>query len=169
MSGPPVRSDIVDVYVYRRAARASGCECQFLQMRRRTGALAGSWQPVMGHVEDGETAAEAAARELAEETGWDWRADRASLRGFWQLEEVNTYFLHRLNCIMMSPCFAVEVAATSEPTLDNAHDAHRWVPRDQTDVRFTWPGQRTAVAAILRDLVACPSPVAEYLSIESLK
>lgn len=166
MAGPPVRTDIVDVYVYRRARTGTPRNCQFLQVRRRAGALAGSWQPVMGHVEEGETAAEAAARELAEETGWTLQTNNASVQGFWQLEEVNTYFLHRLNCIMMSPCFAVEVAATSEPTLDEAHDAHRWIPRDQAQACFVWPGQRAAVAAILRDLVSAQLSVADHLSIE---
>jgi len=166
MAGPPVRTDIVDVYVYRRARTGTRRNCQFLQMRRQAGALAGSWQPVMGHIEEGETASQAAARELAEETGWTLQTNNASVLGFWQLEEVNTYFLHRLNCIMMSPCFAVEVTATSEPTPDESHDAHRWILRDQVQACFVWPGQRTAVAAILRDLVSAQLPVADHLSIK---
>ena len=170
MAGPPVRTDIVDVYIYRRAAAGTRADVHFLQMRRCRGALAGTWHPVMGHIEEGETAAEAAARELAEETGWDCRAPAPgkAVRGFWQLEAVNTYFLHRLNCIMMSPCFAVEVAGDAEPQRDDSHDAHRWIPREAAAMRFIWPGQRTAVATILRDVVSESSTVAAHLSIDTL-
>ena len=69
MAGPSVRTDIVDVYVFRHGATGGRGDVQFLQMRRCHGAMAGTWQPVMGHVEEGETATETAARELAEETG----------------------------------------------------------------------------------------------------
>ena len=172
MAGPPVRTDIVDVYIYRLAAAGTRADVQFLQIRRCRGALAGTWQPVMGHIEEGETAAEAATRELAEETGWDCRTPAASgtaVRGFWQLEAVNTYFLQRLNCVMMSPCFAIEVTGDAEPRLDDAHDAHRWIPREAAAMRFIWPGQRTAVAAILRDIISETSAVAAHLSIETLR
>jgi len=167
MAGPSVRTDIVDVYVFRHGAAGGRGDVQFLQMRRCHGAMAGTWQPVMGHVEEGETATEAAARELAEETGWECQphASTSPVLGFWQLEPVTTYFLNQLDCIMMSPCFAVEVASDAEPTCDDAHDAHRWVRREETNMQFIWPGQRTAVAAILRDLVSPTSPVTDVLRI----
>ena len=97
MNGPRVCTDIVEVYVFRRpgargesgrgfAARLSDIE--FLQLRRCQGVMAGSWQPVMGHVREGETATQAAVRELQEETGY---SVSKGLVGLWQLELVNTY------------------------------------------------------------------------------
>jgi len=53
----------------------------------------------------------------------------------------------------MSPCFAVQVPADTQPKLDHAHDALRWVPRDHVDRTFMWPGQRTAIQQITRDLL----------------
>lgn len=144
MAGPQVRTDIVEVYVLQRHPRGRGV--QFLQLKRRDGKLAGSWQPVMGHVEGTETAWQTARRELQEETGL------TPLR-CWQLELVNCYFLAKPNEIMLSPGFAVEVAWDSKPVLDGEHDAFRWVKQDHADEAFLWPGQRAAIAHIMRDLL----------------
>lgn len=154
--GPAVRTDLVDVHVFRRPSPRS---VEFLQLRRRVPPLAGSWQPVMGHVEPGESAVAAARRELREETGWHGPV----LRGFWQLESVNAFFLASLDAVVLSPCFAAEVAADAQPTLDAAHDAVRWVGRDHADRCFLWPGQRQAIEQIVRDLLDPQSPVAAVL------
>jgi len=149
MAGPEVRTDIIDVYVFRIPASRIA-DTEFLQMRRVSGPLAGTWQPVMGHVETGESAQATAIRELNEETGY---CKNRGLVGLWQLESVNTYFLASKNCVMMSPCFAAHVATDIAPRLDPAHDAHRWIKRDQADRLFLWPGQRAAIDPIVRDIL----------------
>ncbi|MEX0653802.1 MAG: NUDIX domain-containing protein [Phycisphaeraceae bacterium] len=172
MTGPPIRTDIVDVYVFRRppatgAARRG--EVQFLQLHRAlTGALPGTWHPIMGHMHDDETAARTALRELHEEAGYSAAAG-GDLLGFWQLERVNSYFLHSHESIIISPCFAVEVAAPPqgrEPTLNAEHDAVRWVPRPLVDRHFLWPGQRDAIASIVRDILEPNSPSEPLLRID---
>ncbi|MEX2545988.1 MAG: NUDIX domain-containing protein [Phycisphaeraceae bacterium] len=186
---PPIRTDIVDVYVFRTPpatpatpatpitpatlpappnpnleVRNPRSEIHFLQLHRvPTISLPNTWQPIMGHMHEHETAAQTALRELAEETGY---APGAGLVSFWQLEEPNTYFLHSHQCIIMSPCFAAHVAGDIEPTLDADHDAVRWVPRPYADRAFLWPGQRTAVAAIVRDILDPTSPVEPLLRID---
>ena len=150
MAGPQIRTDIVEVYVFRCSgvhARVAGVE--FLQLRRAQGALAGTWQPVMGHVEAGETAVQAALRELKEETGWE---PGSGLQRFWQLESVNVYFLATHDAVMLSPGFAALVGADAQPRLDDSHDAARWVARDHADGQFLWPGQRAAVGQIVNDI-----------------
>jgi len=167
MAGPQVRTDIVDVYVFRRCdRRPGGTQTQFLQMRRRKGLMIGTWQPIMGHVQADETAVEAALREMAEETGFRPNHRNSALLGFWQLETVNTYFLAPDDCVMHSPCFAAEVTDQAEPVLDQAHDAHRWVRVDQVERLFLWPGQRAATERILRDLLPANSLLAPYLRID---
>ncbi len=160
-----IRSDIIDVYVFRRlnpAAVAVAANVQFLQLRRRSGALGGTWQTIMGHSHDGETAVQTALRELHEETGFE----PPTLLNLWQLEEVNTYFLASHDAIVMSPCFAAEVAPGSEPVLNDEHDAIRWLPRDHCDLHFIWPGQRQAIAGICRDILAGNAPARELLRIK---
>ena len=111
----------------------------------------GTWQPVMGHLEDHESPEQAAARELLEETGFDVTGPHC--RRFKALEQVHPYYLPHRNAIMLSPRFIVEAAADWEPTLNHEHDAHRWIPLDNADADFMWPGQRACLAE-LRDTLA---------------
>lgn len=173
MPGPALRTDIVEVYVFRRtpgpgSAPAPGSAArgnvEFLQLRRAAGAvLAGSWQPVMGHVEAGESAAACALRELREETGY---APGAGLIGLWQLDEPNVYFLASADAVMLGPCFAAEAEPGREPVLNHEHDAARWVRRDHADRAFLWPGQRRAVGQVIRDVLEPDSPVAAVLRVD---
>ena len=157
MPGPAIRTDIVDVYVFRGDRTRS---LEFLQLRRAaTAMLPGTWQPVMGHVRDDETASQCARRELAEETGFGGD----EVLGWWQLESPNAYFLHARDCMMLSPCFAVRVGPRAEPALNHEHDASRWVCRDAADRAFLWPGQRQAITQIVRDIVEPGSPAEPYL------
>lgn len=143
---PGMRTDIVDVYVMRDA----GGIVEFLQLRRTAEPMKGTWQPVMGHVEPGESAVRTAERELGEEVGLG--AGDVSWRGFWQLEEVHPYFVAALDAVVLSPRFAVLVDESWEPDLsrDEAHDAHRWVRGDAVGEMFLWPGQRRACNEALR-------------------
>jgi 8-oxo-dGTP pyrophosphatase MutT (NUDIX family) len=171
MPGPTIRTDIVEIYVFRRASPAmvgAGQQqgvlaVEFLQLRRAKGLMVGGWHPVMGHVEVGETAAQTALREMAEETRY---APGRGLTGFWQLELVNNYYIASIDAVILSPGFAAEVAPGMEPTIDDAHDGVRWVARDQADRSFLWPGQRRAVDHVVSDILPAGSPMAKLLRIE---
>lgn len=163
---PTIRSDIIDVYVFRRplqTGNATTGHVEFLQLRRCSGALSNTWQTIMGHAHAGETAVQTALRELREETTFA----PPVLLNLWQLEEVNTYFLASHDAIVMSPCFAAEVGPTTEPTLNDEHDAIRWIKRDHVDRHFVWPGQRQAIAGICRDILAADAPMREVLRIRT--
>lgn len=154
MPGPPVRTDIIDVYVFRKQPRV-----EFLQMRRAQGALVGYWHPVMGHALEGETSPQTALRELAEETGY-------KPSDLWQLEQPNIYYLASHETIVLSPCFAALVDPDTEPTLNEEHSEARWVDLKEVETSFLWPGQRQAIAQIVRDLLPEDSPHLSLLRID---
>ena len=147
MTPPIVRTDVADAYIFRRPWG----ELELLQLRRTEDAdadgldnLAGTWQPVMGHIEADELAPEAIAREVQEETG----LALAEALGFWALEQVHPFYLASRNAILLSPRFAIEVQSDWEPTLNDEHDAHRWVRAADANRMFLWPGQRAAIAEL---------------------
>ncbi|MFT5423200.1 MAG: 8-oxo-dGTP pyrophosphatase MutT (NUDIX family) [Phycisphaerales bacterium] len=151
---PIVRTDLIDVYVFRHAAHGT----ELLQLRRVEADeghdLHGTWQPVMGHIENHETPAQTAARELEEETGLC--ADSPDCKRLIALEGIHPYYLPSRNAIMMSPRFACEAALSWEPTLNHEHDAVRWIAVEQADEMFMWPGQRACIAELLEILSRGP-------------
>ena len=163
MAGPEIRTDIVELYIFRRPAGGGATlGLEVLQLQRAAdAALPGTWQPMMGHIDEGESASRAALREAGEELG----LSRTAIQGFWQLEEPSCFYLHAAEAIMLSPCLALQVAADWQPTLNHEHSAHRWVPRGRVDRAFLWPGQRRAIAAIQRDILEADSPTEALLRI----
>src|SRR4051812_1092336 len=152
---PAIRTDIVDVYVFRRfpseGITRGDPYVEVLQLYRAEAPLVSTWQPVMGHVESGETGAACAWRELFEELGLQ-RGD-AALLGLWALEQVHPYFMAELDAVILSPRFAAEVSGHWEPRLNGEHRAHRWIAAHQAHRYFMWPGQVAAVHEITQWLL----------------
>jgi 8-oxo-dGTP pyrophosphatase MutT (NUDIX family) len=92
------------------------------------------WHQIAGGVEDGETFAEAAARELREETGLE--ATVQSLDAPFQYLSIHV------------ESFIVDAPAGWEPTLDWEHDEYRWLPREEAAELLFYPEP----AAVLRSL-----------------
>jgi dATP pyrophosphohydrolase len=139
-----IRVSLVDVYVMRRMAARLEC----LVLRRAAGGRCpGSWETVHGHIEPGERPAEAAARELAEETGL--MAER-----LYNLSRVESFYQHRIDEVALVPVFVAIVPEDAEIRLGSEHDRFEWLGADQADRRFAWPRERRALADIVAVLAS---------------
>ncbi len=127
---PSISSHAVDVYPYRDGG------AEWLVVRRAASRSdAGTWRMVGGKIEVGETAWQAALRELEEETGWSGERVLEA----WTLPSVNAFYEAEADRVVMAPAFAVEVEG--DPVLDAEHDAWEWLPADAAADRLAWPEQ----------------------------
>jgi 8-oxo-dGTP diphosphatase len=106
------------------------------------------WHVVAGVVEEGETFAEAAARELSEETGLEARVADVGLRQSYRVpDDWRTEYLAGVDEVAIEN-FKVEVPAGWEPVLNEEHDDHRWLrPADAVAIAH-WPETKQVIAAI---------------------
>ncbi len=160
IGGCEVRADIIEAHVFRRSEAGP----EFLQLLRSRAPLDGTWQPVLGHCEAGESAAACAKREVEEEVGLH-TGDEALL-GLWALEQVHPYFVARINCIVLSPRFLMEVRADWRPRLNAEHREHRWVRPADVDRHFVWPGQKAAIREALAEIIEAPASLREQLRLD---
>ena len=104
------------------------------------------WQLVTGSLNDGEKAIDAALRELKEETGLT--PDR-----FWVVPHVSTFYDPAYDAVNMSPLFAAQVSAGSEPTLSSEHSVHTWLPYADARRYLVWPGQRAGLETVEKYII----------------
>lgn len=121
---------------------------RFLVMRR---AAEDYWHVVAGSLEPGESAADAAQRELREETGLESPEPLVDL-GLAQeflpatLEERALYPADTVRVIVDN--FLVEAPASWEPTLNEEHVEHRWCALDDALALLHWPETREAIVVV---------------------
>ena len=130
-----VRVSIVDVYVLRPSDRSFDILCL---KRAKDTRCAGTWETVHGHIHEGEKPADAARRELREETGLV--PDR-----LYNLSRVESFYLHRTDEIALIPVFAAVVPRTTTPTLSAEHDEFAWLAPEGAARRFAWPREVRAM------------------------
>lgn len=131
--------ELVDVYVYR-TANAGGTE--FLLLQRAPGVIyAGQWRMVGGKIKAGETAAQAALRELQEETG-------CLPEVLWCVPAVNSFFDFKRNKLHHIPVFAVLLNADAEIRLNHEHSAYSWFSANTAAAQVQWPEQQRMLRLI---------------------
>lgn len=126
--------------------RGTGEDARVLLIRRARGAFAGSWTFVMGGIEDGERATDAALRELAEETG-------LSCARLYTAGELDVFYDPVKDRIVHVPFFVAQVES-DEVAVDEAHDAYRWVTFTDADEQLAFAAQRRVLDEIHRAFVA---------------
>lgn len=126
----PIRCFSIAAFVCRQ--RESVLEV--LLIRRAGSYLGGSWQMVSGKVEKGETAWEAALREIREETG-------LIPERFYSANRLEQFYEVSQNCINLVPIFAAFVPWEAEVRLSGEHSKYRWVRHDEVGAHVEFPNQ----------------------------
>jgi len=144
---PDSKPDAVAVVVLRTPpAPADGADAEVLLLRRASGAFAGAWTFVMGGVEDGERATDAARRELIEETG-------LAATALFTAGELDAFYDPVRDRIVHVPFFVAHVGAGDVVLENDVHDDHRWVTIAQAAELLEFAAQRSVLGEIHRDFV----------------
>lgn len=124
-----LRVSLVDVY----PVRVRGAVLELLVLHRAPGGRCpGSFEVVHGHREAGETPADAARRELAEETGLE--PER-----LYNLSRVELFYQHPLDEVSLVPVFVAVVPAEAPVQLGPEHDGATWLDFGDARRRLSWP------------------------------
>ena len=147
---------LVDVYPYRFNAEA---QLELLLLKRATNtSYAGSWRMVGGKVRPGETAWQAALRELHEETA-------LMPHHFWTVPSVNHFYDWEDDCIHLIPAFAAEV--NGAPVLNHEHSTSAWMPIAEAEARLDWPEQKRLIR-LVADLATASIPKELLIPVDAL-
>lgn len=138
----------------RTRSRAVSCfvlkseegEMKVLIMKRVGEPLDGEWFQVAGRLEDGETAWQAALRELDEETSL--KPDR-----FYASEVCEQFYSHEADAIMLMPVFVAYVGKAAQVVLNEEHSEFKWVNLKEAKTVLPFPGQRRILEQIWEDFV----------------
>ena len=139
-----LRHDIINCHIVRAI---SPRDYEFLQLRRTKGTFMGeTWGTVRGGIEPGETAWQAALRELREETSL------VPLE-IYQLDTLDMFYLAAEDSIRLTPGFCAIVPPDAPITLNEEHDQHRWLSRDAIVQLTLFPGERQQLEELIREIL----------------
>lgn len=128
--------------IYKELDRA-----EYLMIRRSGRYLPGTWQMVSGGIHDGETAPQAAIREIHEETG-------IKISKFYSADAVETFYFPPKDKVVCVPVFAAFVEAKEPIVLSpSEHDAFEWLSFEEAKKRLIWSEQKRVITLIHENFV----------------
>jgi dihydroneopterin triphosphate diphosphatase len=132
-----VKVRVVDCYIYRHTTDG----IRFLLMKRNLNKIYEHlWQGVAGKIEKGETASEAAVRELKEETG-------LSPVNIFVADHVSRFYEVHGDRINLVPVFGIEVDSENV-ILSEEHISYKWANIDEALNTLVWNGQKKGIQTV---------------------
>lgn len=136
--GTRVEARIVDVVLLAAAGPGHADRWRVLTLRRAAGVrCTGAWELVHGTIELGERPADAARREVHEETG-------LAVERLYSLT-VNPFYLHARDTVQLAIVFAAVVDGMAPIALGVEHDAAEWRSPAEAIAQLAWPREHEAV------------------------
>ena len=115
----------------------------------------GKWCQVASSIEAGETAWQAAIREVKEETG-------TLLTDLWSADICEQFYEAHNERFIMFPVFVSHVDPSVKVQLNREHDAHEWLGFDAACARLSVPGQHNTLRHIKAEYIdRMPNPLLE--------
>ncbi|MBN2572222.1 MAG: NUDIX pyrophosphatase [Ignavibacteriales bacterium] len=131
-------SNIIEAHIFRVVNK----KMQFLILRRSNEfSYPFVWQMVTGRNEKGEKAVRTVIREIKEETG-------LTPKKMWVVPNLNFYFDHEQDGIILVPVFAVKVDKNADVKISNEHSKFKWVSFTKAKRLFAWSGQKKSIEII---------------------
>jgi len=150
----PIKSFSIAAYI----CKIENETAYFLLIRRCGKFLNGNWQMVSGKIEKGETAWQAALREIKEETN-------LVPEKLYSADWVERFYEANQNCINLVPVFVAFVKEPLEVKLSPAeHDAFKWVTKAEMMKGLEFRSQKDALNHI--DTYFIKNKPSEFLRID---
>lgn len=138
----PIRCIAVSAILLREV----GDTAQVLLLRRTDAPIAGEWCQVAGRIEAGETAWQAALREIREEAG-------LSPERLYSADICEQFYESEHDCISLLPVFVGFVSAEARVILNVEHSEYRWMSFAEAQASVPFAGQRAVLAHVQREFV----------------
>jgi 8-oxo-dGTP pyrophosphatase MutT (NUDIX family)/GNAT superfamily N-acetyltransferase len=114
---------------------------RYLLIRRCGKYWPGTWQVVTGGIENGETAGQAALREIREETGL------IDIQ-LYSADSVETFYMQDSNQIAFAPVFVGFVEKMDVQLSPSEHDAFEWMSFENAKKRLGWAEQKRVITLV---------------------
>ncbi len=142
MAEIPIRSFAVSVVALRK--RLSAYEVLLL---RRTRTLEGEWCQIAGAIEAGETAWQAAIRELAEETA-------LVCKDLYSADICEQFYEADRDAVSILPVFVAYVDESAEVIINHEHSEFCWVSFNDAIEMVPFAGQRHVLQHVEREFAS---------------